>query len=65
MLCIDGCLALSVQLGTLAVMVDPIDEKAILFYQKYCFLSLKERKDVPPDGNDQTALQALKPKNIS
>lgn len=39
---LERCLALSVQLGTLAVIVDPIDEVAIRFYQKYGFHSLKD-----------------------
>ncbi|MEJ6981221.1 GNAT family N-acetyltransferase [Pedobacter sp. P351] len=39
---LDRCLRLSTQLGTLAVIVDPIDEKAVSFYRKYGFLSLKD-----------------------
>ncbi|WP_028296143.1 GNAT family N-acetyltransferase [Olivibacter sitiensis] len=38
---LERCLNLSEQLGTLAVIVDPIDEKAIAFYEKYGFLKLK------------------------
>lgn len=31
----DRCLGLSRQLGTLAIIVDPIDENAVDFYKKY------------------------------
>ena len=39
---LQRCLILSSQLGTLAVIVDPIDEESKSFYQKYGFLSLKD-----------------------
>ncbi len=39
---LQRCLILSSQLGTLAVIVDPIDGESKSFYQKYGFLSLKD-----------------------
>ena len=36
----DRCLSLSKQLGTLAIIVDPIDDNAINFYRKYGFLMI-------------------------
>ena len=36
----DRCLGLSKQLGTLAIIVDPIDEKATNFYGKYGFMNI-------------------------
>jgi predicted GNAT family N-acyltransferase len=39
---LQRCLILSSQLGTLAVIVDPIDEESKSFYQKNGFLSLKD-----------------------
>ncbi len=39
---LERCLALSSQLGTLAVIVDPIDDKAVSFYHKYGFISLND-----------------------
>lgn len=39
---LQRCLILSSQIGTLAVIVDPIDEESKSFYQKYGFLSLKD-----------------------
>ncbi len=39
---LQRCLILSSQLGTLAVIVDPIDGESKNFYQKYGFLSLKD-----------------------
>lgn len=37
-----NCLAASEHIGTLAVIVDPIDEAAVTFYRKYGFISLKD-----------------------
>ena len=38
---LQRCLLLSKQLGTLAVIADPIDDKAMRFYQKYGFQKLQ------------------------
>jgi len=41
---LNRCAALSESIGTLAVMVDPIDDKAVSFYKAYGFINL-------PDSN--------------
>lgn len=40
----DRCLSAAEQIGTLAIIVDPIDEKAAGFYAKYGFMELKSSK---------------------
>ena len=37
---LNRCLSISESLGTVAVVVDPIDEKALAFYAKYGFILL-------------------------
>ncbi|MCX2429615.1 GNAT family N-acetyltransferase [Pedobacter sp. GR22-10] len=39
---LENCLGLSDQLGSLAVVVDPIDEIVSLFYEKYGFIRLPD-----------------------
>lgn len=39
---LNRCAALSESIGTLAVMVDPIDEKAVSFYEAYGFIKLPD-----------------------
>jgi predicted GNAT family N-acyltransferase len=39
---LNRCAALSENIGTLAVMVDPIDEKAVSFYEAYGFINLPD-----------------------
>lgn len=37
---LNRCIEISINLGTLAIIVDPIDEKAVAFYTKYGFIKL-------------------------
>ncbi|TDO23781.1 GNAT family N-acetyltransferase [Pedobacter duraquae] len=50
----ERCLALSDQLGTLALVVDPIDENAVRFYKRFGFIL------IPDTGKMFIAMQTIR-----